>query len=219
MNAGNINVNDIQLMRLFQENTMTRLNCHNIGKIINFYPETQTADIQIQQIMLYKGELHTPSLLTNVPVFLYATQTAYITMPNPVGSSCILLFMDRNIDNYLATGEMYQPNTTRMHDMTDCIALLTFKTQVDTIQDYDNEAITLKNTIKDEEENLKSAQIKITDKLNLQNDTQNLATLIQSLLTACENIVTVADESGGGLNPSSKQAFTDLKTQFEELLK
>lgn len=211
-------ITNYNLMQNFYDKTFTNLNCHQIGKIVEFYIETQTADIQIQHINEYKGELFTPVILKDVPLFIYGTPSAYITMPNLVGSNCILLFMDRNIDAFLQTGEMYQPTTTRMHDITDCIALCTFKTQVDSIQNYDNEAITLYNEKIDEEGNKTSAHIKITDKLNLQNTTQNLATLIETFLTACENITTVVDESGGGLTPTAKQAFTDLKEQFKELL-
>lgn len=137
------NISDYNLMQSFYDKTFDNFNCHLIGKIIEFYPNTQTADIQIQHIDEYKGELFTPIILTNVPVFINGTSTAYITMPNLVGSNCVLLIMDKNIDAFLATGEMYQPSTTRKHDITDCIALLTFKTQVDAIQDYDNEAINI----------------------------------------------------------------------------
>ena len=55
----------------------------------------------------------------------------------------------------------------------------------------------------------------VTNKINIQNTAQNLASLIQSFLAACESISTV---NGGALTPASKQLFTDLKGQFEELL-
>lgn len=234
-------VNNIHLMELFQRNTYANINCHLIGKIKEFYPEKQTADIQIQHIEKYKDELFTPVILKDVPVFIYGTPTAYITMPNMVGTNCIVMVMDRNIDAFLQTGEMYQPTTSRLHNITDCIALCTFKTQVDTIQDYDNESIILSNSQIDEEENktrtkvsindkfllLKNnkidkddnetyAQINISDKINLQNDKRNLATLIENLLIACENIVVNAQT--GVITPTAKQAFTNLKTQFRELL-
>ena len=59
----------------------------------------------------------------------------------------------------------------------------------------------------------------LDDKVSISNTSQSLAPLIQAFITACENITTVPDESGGGLTASSKQAFSDLKAKFEELLK
>ena len=63
------------------------------------------------------------------------------------------------------------------------------------------------------EENI--SEINIANKIKIQNTSQSLASLIQAFLQACEGITTV---TGGSLTPASLQAFTDLKTQFGELL-
>ena len=266
-------ISNYNLMQAFYDKTLNNINCHQIGKIEEFNPLTQTATIQIQHINEYKGELFTPVILKDVPVFIYGTPNAYITMPDLVGCTCIILVMDRNIDAFLQTGEMYQPTTTRQHDITDCIALCTFKTQIDAIQNYDNEAITLFNqkiieedekqkqynsfiknygnsiilnrseTIDEETTNsninitdkinlsteksqvnisdkielkTEQAQINIDDKINIQNQNKNLATLIDTLITTCENIVTVNNDS---IKNEYKQNFENLRLQFKELLK
>ena len=246
------------LLGLTENSIMARLNCHNIGKIVSFDPTTQTADIELMQIKQFKNRSIIPSLLVGVPLFMYGGENAYITLPNPTGSICILLFLDRNIDNFLETGEQYEPETGRMHDFSDCIALTTFKTLVNPIQEYDinaisilnnevleniqnnsfikvypqkieistkstetseNETVTQSNLLIDNGkillENNAGGQISVSNKINIQNTTQSLATLINTFLTACESITTV---NGGALTASSKQLFTDLKTQFQELL-
>lgn len=230
-----INFNSV--MQLSQDTIMSRLNCHNIGKILSFNPDTQTADIQLMQIKRFNNEYITPTVLTDVPLIIYGASGGHITLPDPTGSICLLLFMDRNIDAFLETGEMYTPTSTRMHDFTDCIALTTFKTLANPIENYDDKAITIINDEIIEEvknqsyikvypssikiktsiggEEPAGSEINLTDKINIQNTQQNLANLIQSFLTACESITTV---NGGALTPASKQLFTDLKTQFEELL-
>lgn len=220
------------VMQLSQDAIMARLNCHNIGKILEFNPATQTCSIQLMQIKQFNNRQIIPTILTEVPLIIYGAGKGYITMPDPTGTICILLFMDRNIDAFLETGESYTPQTTRMHDFTDCIALTTFKTLVNPITDYDEKAVTIMNEEIIEEVKQKSfikvysqqilmqntlgAQISITDKINIQNNQQNLASLIQSFLAACENIT--VDPNSGIITPESKQLFTDLKTQFEELL-
>lgn len=228
-------VNFLSMMDVNANAIFTRLNCHGIGKILEFDASTQTCTIQLMQLKEFDDIHYIPAPLTQVPLIISGVNDAYITMPNPVGTTCLILFMDRNIDAFLRTKEQYAPETTRMHDFTDCVAITTFKTLVDPIENYDTEAITISyNKIIDEilynaviknngnsinmqvitEEN--TSQIQIDDKINIQNTAQNLALLIQNFLTACENITTV---NGGALTPTSIQAFTDLKTQFEELLK
>lgn len=239
-----------------KKNVFSNLNCHNIGKIIDFDANTQTCTVEIMQIKQFGEKYYTPAPITQVPLILYGGGNGFITLPNPVGSYCLLFFMDRNIDNFLLTGEQYVPETGRMHDFTDCIAITTFSTMANPITNYDEDAISILNksiieeikyntefrlygneikikstSINTEDEtftsnmNIDSNQISISsglgsqiiasDKLSISNTNQNLNSLIQAFITACENITTV---NGGALTPASKQPFTDLKTQFEELL-
>lgn len=228
-------LNPYEAFKTNQDAVMSKLNCHNIGRIIEFDPDTFLCTVEIQQLKQFYETSFQPVPITQVPLIIYGSDGAHITLPNPVGTICLLLFLDRDISNFLLTGEVYDPSTTRMHDFSDCIALTTFKTLANPIQNYDERAISI---IREEliEDILcqsiikvygdlilqkagKGAQIQLDDKLNLKNNTQSLASLIQAFLTACENITTVADESGGTLTPQSKQAFTNLKTSFEELLK
>lgn len=249
------------VMRLAQDATMSRLNCHNIGRIEEFDKQTQRCTVQLMQIKQFNNEYITPVPLTDVPLIIIGAGNGHITLPNPVGTICLLLFLDRNIDTFLETGEMYSPDTTRMHDFSDCVALTTFKTLANPIQNYDENAVTIFNselieaiqydssikvygdsvqiqsqsiTEQENEEPITAigelqispssvkastsagGQIQVTDKINVQNTARNLATLMQAFLTACENIAVVTNT--GILTPEAKQAFTDLKTQFEELL-
>lgn len=225
-----INFNSV--MQLSQDAIMARLNCHNIGRILDFEPVTQTCSIQLMQIKQFNKQQITPTILTEVPLIIYGAGGGHITMPDPTGTICVLLFMDRNIDAFVETEEPYVPQTSRMHDFTDCIALTTFKTLANPLTEYDEKAVTIMNEEIIEEVKQKSfikvysqqilmqnslgGKISLTNKINIQNNQQNLASLIQSFLTACESIS--VDPNSGVITPASKQLFTDLKTQFEELL-
>lgn len=221
----------LQGLNFMKNNIMANLNCHNIGRILEFDPQTQTATIELMQIKQFNNNLYNPAPLVGVPLIIYGAGGGHITLPDPTGTICLLFFMDRNIDAFLETGESYLPDTSRMHDFTDCVALTTFKTLVNPLTEYDEKAVTIMNEEIIEEVKQKSfikvysqqilmqntlgGQISVTDKINIQNTTQSLANLIQSFLAACESITTV---NGGALTSASKQAFTDLKAQFEELL-
>lgn len=210
-------LNFVETINHIKESALYDVVCHNIGKIISFNYENQTAEIELMQLKQYNNVYYKPTVLSEIPVIIYGGLSSYITMPDLVGTICVILTFDRNIDAFLETGESYAPVTSRAHNITDSVALPTFYPFNKSIKNYDNEAITLYNEKIDEEGNKTSAHIKITDKLNLQNTTQNLANLIQAFLIACENIQTVTNT--GLLTANSKKAFTDLKTQFEELLK
>lgn len=145
-------------MQLSQDVIMARLNCHNIGKILEFDDVTQTCSIQLMQIKQFNEQQITPTILTEVPLIICGAGNGHITFPDPVGTICILLFMDRNIDAFLETGESYVPETTRMHDFTDCVALTTFKTLANPLTEYDLNAITMQ---------YQNSNIKVKDEISM----------------------------------------------------
>lgn len=219
-----------------QQTTMSRLNCHNIGKIIEFEPETQTCTIQLMQQEQLGDNIYTPAPLTEVPLILYGVEGAHVTLPNPVDSICLVLFLDRNIDAFMRTGEIYTPETKRTHDYTDCVALTTFKTLVNPIENYDTEAISIihdklieevlyTSVIKNYGNSLllkvsteeTSAQITVDDKINVQNTNQNLATLIQNLIATIKALT--VNTNSGVVTTTSQNALQTIANNFSELLK
>lgn len=226
-----VSFNDV--MAIAQEAIMSRLNCHNIGRIIEFDSATQTCTVELMQIKQFNDQAFIPAPITQVPLIIYGSDNSYITLPNPVGSVCLLLFLDRNIDNFLETGEQYMPETSRMHDFTDAVALTTFKTLANPIENYDDNAITMYyKTIINEvlyEAVIKNAgnainlkmtngdnysQINIASKIKIENNNRNLYTLIGNLITAINNITI----SNNAVSSASKTALNNVKTQFGELL-
>lgn len=219
------------VMEIAQDAIMSRINCHNIGRILEFDKDTQTCMVELMQIKQFNNQLITPAPITQVPLIILGAGGGHITMPDPVGTICLLLFLDRNMDNFMETGEQYVPDTTRMHDFTDCVALTTFTTLAAPLENYDDEAISIFNEglIEDVKKisyikiypNIiqihtnDGAEIALDDKVKISNTSRNLATLIQNFLVACESIAV----SNGVLTAASKQKFTTLKSQFQELLK
>ena len=145
-----------EAMEIAQDAIMSRLNCHNIGRIIEFDTLTQTCTVEMMQIKQFNEQTFIPAPITQVPLIILGAGGGHITMPNPVGTICLLLFLDRNIDNFMETGEQYVPDTARMHDFTDAIALTTFTTLANPIQNYDENAITI---------SYQNANIKVKDEI------------------------------------------------------
>lgn len=231
----------LQSLTFLKNNVMANINCHNIGRILEFDPTTQTCTIELMAVKRYNEQRIVPAPITQVPLIIYGAGGGHITLPNPIGSICLLLFLDRNMDNFILTGAQYTPETARMHDFTDCVALTTFKTLANPLENYDEKAVSIFNeevinevltgsyikvygnsiqlSANNQNGGASGVNMTLDNKVSISNTSQSLASLIQAFITACENITTVADESGGGLSAASKQAFEELKGQFQELLR
>lgn len=223
------------ILREALESTMAKINCHNIGKILEFDKDKQTCTVQLMQLKTHRGTIYTPPPITDVPLIIYGMGDGFITLPNPVGSVCLLFFMDRNIDAFLETGELYEPENTRLHDFSDCIALTTFSTLNNPIENYDDTSITVAykklvdevlysaviknfgNSIQfkvSTEEN--TTQINISDKVNIQNTSQNLASLIQELISDIKALT--VNTTTGAVMQTSIDALDATASKFTELL-
>lgn len=226
------NVSLSEITQLLKDNVMANLNCHNIGKITEFDKDTQTCTVELMQIKQFNDQFITPAPITQVPLIILGAGGGHITMPSPVGTICLLLFLDRNIDNFMETGEQYTPETSRMHDFTDCVALTTFTTLVNPIQNYDDEAISIFNEGLIEEvqkvssikiypniiqiETADGAKIALDDKVSINNSSQNLGTLIKELITAIEELT--INTTSGTVMQTSIDALDEIAEKFAALI-
>lgn len=212
------------VMNVCQEATMERFNCHNIGRITEFDSATQTCTIELMQLKQFSNQIIIPAPLTEVPLIIYGCGDATITLPNPVGTTCLVLFLDRNMDAFMQTGEQYVPETSRMHDFTDCVAITTFKTLVNPIENYDETSIsinyqnlveevlyyaTIKNfgdslqlKVKDEDET-KSGVVSI-DSEKIQNSVEGTTTGDVSIEADKVNISVVGNELSANIQVDTK---------------
>lgn len=228
----NAKINFNIAMEIAQEAIMSRLNCHNIGRILEFDSATQTCTVEMMQIKQFNEQAFIPAPITQVPLIILGAGGGHITMPNPVGTICLLLFLDRNIDNFMETGEAYVPETSRMHDFTDCIALSTFTTLANPLSNYDDEAISIFNEGLIEEvqklsyikvypniiqiQTADSANITLNDKVSINNSSQNLGTLIESLITAIEGLT--VNTTTGAVMQTTIDVLDGIAQDFKELI-
>lgn len=115
-----------QTMKLQGLKMASDLNCMRIGIIQTFYPETLTADVLIAN----KKSLGLNSDGTQkVRDFgLIEAKVCYCnpfeTFPLQQGDECILLFSDREIESWFINGDVNPEGYTRMHDLTDAVAIV-----------------------------------------------------------------------------------------------
>lgn len=63
-------------------------------------------------------------LLMECPVMTMFGGDSFINLPIAVGDNCIVLFCDRDMDEWVVSGGVQAPNTKRLHDISDAIAIV-----------------------------------------------------------------------------------------------
>lgn len=119
-----------------------QINCIQVGIIKEFDPAKQLATIQIamKQVAVAAPDgtkiLQDYPLLLECPVFTLSGGGSFISLPIAPGDSCLVLFNDRDIDQWSNTGAVVAPQTGRVHNMTDAFALVGVKPAAAPIGNY-----------------------------------------------------------------------------------
>lgn len=163
------------------------LNCVKVGQVVKFYPTTRTADVQIQfQRVMKDGTVKPYPKLTNRPVFTLQGGGAALQFPVAAGDQCIVLFSDRNLDNWYLNGNQQPPVDGRLHDLSDGVVLVGLDAATSAFPAPS--ATEARLILKDGVTKVGLANGKIT----VQNATQNLATVLNVMLGAMAAATTVA---------------------------
>lgn len=163
------------------------LNCVKVGKITAFYPATNTVDVQIlfQRVMKNGGVSSYPKL-QGCPVITMQGGGAALQLPIAAGDQCLVLFSDRNLDNWYLNGNEQPPIDGRLHDLSDGIALVGMNWKSDdtipTASTTEARLILSDGTTK---VGLESG------KITVQNASENLLTVLGNLTTAVSDLITV----------------------------
>lgn len=138
------------LLKEVKTDLLSNINCIEVGTIQSFDSAKQTAKIQIniKRIKnLSTGEVISYPVLADCPVYFPGGQKYYLSFPVKQGDECIILFNDRDIDNWFDSGSESIPNTTRMHNLSDAFALVGIRSTPKVINPFDPTAVKLANDL------------------------------------------------------------------------
>lgn len=190
------------------------LNCHQWGIIQSFDAAKQTAVVQIAMLrqipQVADGAARYVAkpfpLLLDVPVFVNSGGAGTLTFPIANGDLALVLFNDRDIDTLWSTGNVAVPNSGRMHDLSDGLAIVGFRTGAKPLAGYDVAKVVLA---------LASTKIKLGTKVRIENGTTDLLTVLTNLMT----VLTAWVNTGGSTpNPATVAALTAITAQLNTLL-
>lgn len=192
------------------QEAMRSFNCHQIGTVQSFDSAKQTATVTINvlrqvpdlsvQPPVYKAQPY--PVLLDVPVFINSGGSGHLTFPITAGDTCLVLFNDRDMDNWFATGNTTTPNTGRVHDLSDGLALVGFRSIANALADFDTSNAVLA---------YKNGKVLVADKLQLLNNQTTLTQVMSKLLDALTAL-------NGKTGPSAAAQITAFQTEYQKLL-
>lgn len=122
--------------------TSASMNCVQIGTIQSFDPATQLASIKLSMLQVVdvmedgtKTYAEYP-LIQECPVVTLFGGVDFLSMPITAGDNCIVLFNDREIDNWVYFGDGRSATVEKLHDLNNAIALVGIRPLTNSIGNY-----------------------------------------------------------------------------------
>lgn len=123
------------LLDVHEKSIKLSLNCHHLATVqsVNFADKTLTATINYTKTAfrpdshgIYQPVQESYPILADVPFIILGGGGAAFTAPIKSGDECLLLFNDRDIDNWTAGATSGPVASSRLHSLSDAIALVGF---------------------------------------------------------------------------------------------
>lgn len=195
------------LLLALRMETSATLNCHQVGQIVSFDAVKQTASVQLAVLRTTPDGVLPYPVLTDCPVFMLGGGGGVITFPIIAGDTCLVLFNDRDLDNWFSSGAITPANTPRLHDLSDGLVLVGFRNLSNPIPDFNTTDVEIK---------FAGGKIQVADKISINNAATSLKTVFDQLITALTSWV---DTHGDTPNPTTIAALNAVKTLADSLFK
>ncbi len=221
------NPNLTDILNEWKKNIFLNLNCHAIGTVKSFDSDTRTVTVTVNYTKTFyeedglgnfnPKEVNYPVLM-DLPVLILSGGTGMVTMPIDAGDQCLILFNDRDIDNWYSGANSGPVNSGRLHALSDGIALIGLFPSNKNIASYDTSRVRVQNG---------TTYVGVgTAKIKLANNDTTLNTLLQDLITDIRSLITQISlitvsgvTSGGAVSgpPVNAAAITAISTTLSSL--
>jgi len=229
--AINENVTIADLLETQDRDTKMTLNCHAIGIIESFDNTNQTVTVKIAYKKSYLEDdqrvLVDYPLLVDCPAVVLSGGDFSVKMPIKKGDECLVMFNDRAIDTWFASGQVTSLPSARLHSLTDGVALVGVRSLNKSLSGYENEKViigddTSKLTLGSEAtiEN-GSAKVSVKSKIAIENSSEDLKSLLTDLVTQIQAItVPYIDDGSPKVSgpPNNASAIAAIASRIGNLL-
>lgn len=210
------------LLDLYKKDVMQSLNCHAIANIQSFDSVKQTVTAKISYSKTYYEKATDGSyserrvaypLLLDCPAVIMSGGNGSLTFPIAKGDTCLILFNDRDLDNWFAGATTDAGVASpRLHSFSDGIALVGIRSKSNALSSYDSSRVVLQNT---------TTGVGVSpSKVKIYNQTTTLNTLLGQLINAITLITTTNCVVGSpvAISPASIAALNNIATGLGGLL-
>lgn len=192
-----------------KRNIFLNLACHHVGTVQSFDKDKQTATATINykktryrlnsSTETYQPVLIDYPILADCPVVFLGGGKSAMTFPVAKGDECLVLFNDRDIDNWFKGGNGAPVATPRAHSISDGIILVGVRSLANVLTSFDDTRAVLRND--KAMVGVGASLVKIAnDQYTLNTLLQNLVTEIKNLVTATAAITVTGVTTGGGIS-------------------
>ncbi len=147
----------IDVLNLLKKDIMLNLSAHHVGIIESFSILKQTAEVRIAYTQThFKPNAVTGSyeptyvdypILLDCPVVFFGgggLAGGSLTFPVAKGDECLVLFNDRDIDNWFQGTGSTSPASLRLHSISDGFALVGIRSLSNVIKNFSNDKVQLR---------------------------------------------------------------------------
>lgn len=200
-----------------RKNIMLSLCAHHIATIQSFDPikQTATATVNYKKTFfqldkasgLYNPVLIDYPLLLDCPVIVLGGGATSLSFPIKAGDECLVLFNDRDLDNWFQGSSGGAVATSRFHSFSDGIILVGLRSLANVLTGYDMIRAVLQNgtTVV----GVGPSLVKIANNMTTLNTLlQSLVTNIKTLVTQTAAITVTGVTAGGGTSGPPTNAAT-----------
>lgn len=196
------------------------INCVRVGTVTAFHPgdasTAPTVDVQLaqQQVTSIAPDgtktLAQYPLLQGVPVYFPNGGGVTITFPIAAGDECIILFNDRDLDNWIIEGAGQPPGTARTHDFSDGMALVGIRSNPRALANISTTSAQVRSDDGETVISIKSGEILMTNGTSVINMQPTSIRIAADHLMLHGNNVTALDAGGTGIvyQPAQIDTYT-----------
>lgn len=213
--ANNLIPNELDLkglLDLFKKEILLGFNCHHVGTIQSFDSVKQLAQVTINYTKTFfepdASGVYSPKqvnypILIDSPVICIGGGGGSLTFPIAKGDECLVLFNDRDIDNWFNGSSNSAVATGRLHSFSDAIILVGVRSLANVITAYNANATELRN---------KAGNVKVS----ITNTEVTLAHGANTLVLNSDKLLITLGSSGTSfeLNTSGKLKINNVTSEF-----
>ena len=200
------------------------------GIVVRYYPEDQTADIQIVVTRRKKTsnglQQEEIPILPKVPVRQPRTANSYIHLPVAAQDKVLVFFHDRDVDNYRKSGTVSEANTIRKHSLSDAFCVPgCFEDAANlTLEQSDETKIVIQNgtsklTLSSTGEiRIGKAGSEASNPVVLGNEIKEKLEAILDILISGDHVLTTSPGNPAAPNPARAVEFTQIKNELVQIL-